>query len=184
MCTVDKIQSVSCLLQAKYPFSCFDSAASLSDDFPLPLPTIHVSFCPRFTFTPPFSAASTSLYCHHFLLSCVLPSVAWGFLPNPREEEARAKAWWAQSCGCGWAHNHLPPGHPSLHQPAFHKDSKTQRDHRLQGKTEMNLDALFKQIQFTEKQAREKRSLIQQGLPCGLRERLRELGLFSCKRGD
>lgn len=53
----------------------------------------------------------------------------------------------------------------------------------------MNLDALFQQIQFTEKQAREKRSLIQQGQPpgqqpAGAAAALTALKAFSLSRGE
>lgn len=115
---------------------------------------------------------------HPFLLSCVPSTTAaslWGlgFLSRPpagrgqgaEPRSGRATGPWGK--GCGRAQPHLPPGHPSCNQSALHKDGKSRRTHRFHEKREMNLDALFQHIQLTEKQAREKRHLIQQGLPWG-----------------
>lgn len=87
--------------------------------------------------------------------------------PGRHRPEGRAKVWWgAEPWGKGWGQLQpdLPPGQPSFSHPALHQHSKTCRAHRLLKKKEMNLDALFQQIQLTEKQAGEKRRLIQQGL--------------------
>lgn len=123
-----------------------------------PLPAAHTSQ----------SVTSSSSAASRLLQSLI--SVVWGFFPDPREPEVRgqnqglAEPW---GKGCGQAQPHLPPGHTSFNQPVLHKDSHTRRAHRIREKTEMNLDALFQQIQLTEKQAGEKRRLIQQGLHPG-----------------
>lgn len=97
----------------------------------------------------------------------------------PREAKATGQRRglsgpWAEAWGkgCGWAHPQLPSGHPWLSATSPPQVSEPWRalTHLKtcpQKKSEMNLDALFQQIQLTEKQAGEKRRLIQQGQPYG-----------------
>lgn len=162
---------------AKY----FLSSASLPARFPLPCfpygvpqPSVRVSLCPRFPLAPHFpqptcpalsplppqpSPIYGSCFPLWFGVSSAAPGQAKargqsrgpggrralreGLWPGPASPSSRAAQLWSTS------------------PPQRQRDPRSPQPPR---ETKMNLDALFQQIQFTAKQAREKRSLIQQGL--------------------